>query len=82
LFIPNQDTALDDQQGRAQFAADRGLAHLLGGVSVSGATLLLRDLLEHGQQMVANVSSVDRGNGASAAALHLHKLAEVEAASV
>ena len=30
LFIPNQDTALDDQQGRAQFAADRGLAHMLG----------------------------------------------------
>jgi UDP:flavonoid glycosyltransferase YjiC (YdhE family) len=82
LFIPNQDTALDDQQGRAQFAADRGLAHLLGGVSVSAATLLLRDLLEHGQQMVANVSLVDRGNGAGAAALHLHKLAEVEAARV
>jgi UDP:flavonoid glycosyltransferase YjiC (YdhE family) len=82
LFVPNQDTALDDQQGRAQFAADRGLAHLLSGVSVSAATLLLRDLLEHGQQMVANVSSVDHGNGAGAAALHLRELAEVEAARV
>jgi UDP:flavonoid glycosyltransferase YjiC (YdhE family) len=80
LFIPNQDTALDDQQGRAQFAADRGLAHLLGGVSVSAATLLLRDLLERGQDMVANVPLVDRGNGAEVAALHLRKLAEVEGA--
>lgn len=80
LFIPNQDTALDDQQGRAQFAADRGLAHTLGGVSVSAATLLLRDLLERGQQMVANVGLVDRGNGAAAAATHLRKLAHVEAA--
>ena len=82
LFIPNQDTALDDQQRRAQFAADRGLAHLLGGVSVSAATLLLRDLLEHGQQMVAKVPSVDRGNGAAAAAMHLRRLAELEAIRV
>jgi UDP:flavonoid glycosyltransferase YjiC (YdhE family) len=80
LFIPNRDTALDDQQGRAQFAADRGLAHTLGGVSVSATTLLLRDLLERGQDMVANVPLVDRGNGASIAAMHLRKLAEVEAA--
>ena len=80
LFIPNQDTALDDQQGRAQFAADRGLAHMLSGVSVSAATLLLRDLLEHGQHMVANVPLLDRGNGAAAAAMHLRKLSEVEPA--
>ncbi|HEY6687592.1 MAG TPA: glycosyltransferase [Propionibacteriaceae bacterium] len=80
LFIPNQDTALDDQQGRAQFAADRGLAHTLGGISVSATTLLLRDLLERGQDMVANVPLVDRGNGASIAAMHLRKLAEVDAA--
>jgi UDP:flavonoid glycosyltransferase YjiC (YdhE family)/glycosyltransferase involved in cell wall biosynthesis len=82
LFVPNQDTALDDQQGRAQFAADRGLAHLLCGVSVSAATLLLRDLLEHGQQMVANVPLVDRGNGAAAAAMHLRRLAQEAAVDV
>ena len=82
LFIPNQDTALDDQQGRAQFAADRGLAHMLGGVSVSAAILLLGDLLERGQQMVANIPSVDRGNGAAAAAMHLRRLAELEAIRV
>jgi len=80
LFIPNQDTALDNQQGRAQFAADRGLAHLLSGVSVPAATLLLRDLVERGQQMVANVPLHDRGNGAAAAAMHLRELAKLEAA--
>ena len=79
LFIPNQDTALDDQQGRARFAADRELAHMLSGVNVSATTLLLRDLLERGPQMVANVPLVDRGNGAAEAAVHLRKLAQSEA---
>jgi hypothetical protein len=39
---------------------------MLDGVSVPAATLLLGDLLERGPQMVANVSLVDRGNGAAA----------------
>jgi hypothetical protein len=82
LFIPNHDTALDDQQGRAQFAADRGLAHMLGAVSVGAATLLLGDLLERGQHMVADVPLVDRGNGAAPAAMHLRMLAEAQAAHV
>jgi UDP:flavonoid glycosyltransferase YjiC (YdhE family) len=76
LFIPNQDTALDDQRGRARFASDRGLAHMLGRVSVDAATALLDDLLNRGQAMVANVPVVDRGNGAVGAAAHLRKLAE------
>ena len=77
LFIPNQDTALDDQLGRARFAADQGLAHLLEHVSVDAATPLLCDLLERGQAMVADVPSVDRGNGAAAAAAYLRELADV-----
>lgn len=75
LFIPNQNTALDDQHGRARFAADRGLAHMIERVSVDAATPLLCDLLDRGEAMVAKVSSVDRGNGAAAAAVHLRKLA-------
>jgi hypothetical protein len=75
LFVPKLTTALDDQQGRARFAADTGLAHVLERVSVDAATPLLCDLLERGHAMVAKVSSVDRGNGASAAAVHLRKLA-------
>jgi len=79
LFVPKLETALDDQQGRARFAADKGLAHVMERVSVDVATPLLCDLLERGHAMVAKVSSVDRGNGASAAAMHLRKLAAVEA---
>jgi UDP:flavonoid glycosyltransferase YjiC (YdhE family) len=79
LFIPKLTTALDDQQGRARFAADTGLAHVLEQVSVDAATPLLCDLLERGHAMVAKVSSVDRGNGATAAAMHLRKLAAAEA---
>jgi glycosyltransferase involved in cell wall biosynthesis len=82
LFIPNQDTALDDQQGRAQFAADQGLAHTLGGVSVAAATLLLGDLLERGQDMVAKVAALDSGNGAASAAAQLRRLAAAETAHV
>jgi UDP:flavonoid glycosyltransferase YjiC (YdhE family) len=76
LFIPNQDTALDDQLARAEFAADRGLAHMLGRIRVDEAIPLLADLLDRGQAMVANVASVDRGNGAVAAAAHMRTLAE------
>jgi glycosyltransferase involved in cell wall biosynthesis len=76
LFIPNQDTALDDQLARAEFAADRGLAHMLRRMRVDEAIPLLGDLLDRGHAMVANVPSVDRGNGAVAAAVHLRALAE------
>ena len=75
LFIPNQDTALDDQQGRARFASDRGLAHMLGRVSVDRATSLLSDLLQRGPKMVAKVASVDSGNGATDAVTQLRQLA-------
>jgi hypothetical protein len=82
LFIPKQTTALDDQHERARFAADAGLAHMLARVSVDAATPLLRDLLERGETMVSKVSSVDRGNGAVAAAAHLRQLAAAEAGRV
>jgi Glycosyltransferase family 28 C-terminal domain len=76
LFIPNQDTALDDQLARAEFAADRGLAHMLRRIRVDDAIPLLDDLLDRGHAMVGNVPSVDRGNGAVAAAVYLRTLAE------
>jgi hypothetical protein len=47
---------------------------------VDMATPLLCDLLERGQVMVANVPSVDPGNGAATAAAYLRKLAEAGAA--
>jgi hypothetical protein len=79
LFIPKLTTALDDQRGRARFAADTGLAHILERVSVDASAPLLSDLLERGEAMVAGVSSVDRGNGAATAGVHLRELASVGA---
>ena len=76
LFIPNQDTALDDQQGRARFASDQGLAHMLGRVNVEATTVLADDLLNRGQATVAQVPAVDQGNGAVSAAAHLRRLAK------
>jgi hypothetical protein len=75
LFIPKVTTSLDDQRGRARFAADTGLAHMLERASVEALTPLLCDLLERGEAMVARVSSLDRGNGAALAAVHLRQLA-------
>jgi len=66
---------LDDQQGRARFASDRGLAHMLGRVSVDRATSLLSDLLQRGPEMVAKVASVDSSNGATDAVTQLRALA-------
>jgi hypothetical protein len=48
---------------------------MLARVSVDAAAARLSDLLKRGQAMVANVASVDRGNGAASAALQLRELA-------
>ena len=68
LFIPNQDTALDDQRGRARFARTADWP-TCWRVSVDRATSLLDDLLQRGPEMVAKVPSVDRGNGAADAVI-------------
>lgn len=68
LFVPNTETALDDQVARARFAADRGLAHYVDAVRTGHATELLADLLDNGQKMVRRVGEIDPGNGASGAA--------------
>jgi UDP:flavonoid glycosyltransferase YjiC (YdhE family) len=82
LFIPNQETALDDQEGRARFASDQGIAHMLQRVTVDAAASLLDDLLQRGQAMVAKVPSLDDGNGAASAATLLRELAGAEVRAV
>ena len=76
LFIPNRQTALDDQQARARFATQNGLAHSLDVVTPDAARLRFIDLLEHGPAMVARVRELDRGNGARAAATLVQGLFE------
>ena len=82
LFVPNQSTSLDDQEGRARFASDQGIAHMLQRVTVDAAAALLDDLLQRGQAMVAKVPSLDHGNGAASAAVHLRELAGAEVGAV
>lgn len=68
LFVPNPQTALDEQARRAQFASDKGWAHMLTEVTVEAAEPLLLDLLEQGREMAAQAIAADPGNGAHEAA--------------
>lgn len=79
LFVPNQSTALDDQEARARFAAERGLGHQLASVTVETAKPLLADLLDRGRDMVAGVAAIDPGNGAEQGAQLLRRLVEEKA---
>lgn len=78
LFVPNTATSLDDQAGRARYAADHGWAHTLPALSVDEAQPLLADLLANGAQMAARAQAADPGNGAPEAARLLLDLATGE----
>jgi UDP:flavonoid glycosyltransferase YjiC (YdhE family)/glycosyltransferase involved in cell wall biosynthesis len=73
LFVPNRATALDDQEGRARFAARQGWAYLLDVVTVDRATSQLAALLDDGPQMAAKALTADPGNGAIEAAEEIGK---------
>lgn len=75
LFVPNTQTALDDQSARARFAAERGFAHAVDTVRVDEAADLLADLLANGPDMVSRVHETDPGNGAAEGARLLVQLA-------
>ncbi|MFW6028392.1 MAG: glycosyltransferase, partial [bacterium] len=64
LFIPNLDTALDDQQTRAAFASERGWAHSIEVPTREAVFEAMADLLARGHQMAAGVAQADPGNGA------------------
>ncbi|WP_205856261.1 glycosyltransferase [Phytoactinopolyspora endophytica] len=74
LFVPNRQTALDDQEARARFAAESGLAHQLPSVTVQTAEPMLADLLAHGPEMIERVKEIDPGNGAAEAATYIANL--------
>lgn len=76
LFVPNAATALDDQEARARFAADRGWAHTLPRLTPETAAPLLADLLARGAEMAARAQAADPGNGAVEAARLLLALAK------
>lgn len=77
LFVPNRATALDDQEARAQFAAERGLGLAVDAITVETAKPLLAELLDRGPAMVAGIRDYDSGNGAADAAGVLRRLASL-----
>lgn len=68
LFVPNLATSLDDQERRAQYAADQGWAHTTSDLSQPVLERLLTELLEDGHQMVGKAQVADPGDGAAAVA--------------
>lgn len=79
LFVPNRDTMLDDQEGRARYAADQGWAHQAESLVTTDGAALMADLLERGRGMAAVAQRADPGNGATDAARYLVDLAEARA---
>ena len=67
LFLPNLETSLDDQRGRASYAASQGWAHSLERPESDSVRAALEDLLRNGGSMAARVADIDPGNGAAAA---------------
>ncbi|HEX6339274.1 MAG TPA: glycosyltransferase, partial [Jiangellaceae bacterium] len=76
LFLPNLDTALDDQRTRARYAADRGWAHCLDKPEPHTVRKLLEDLNDNGAAMAAAAQAADPGNGAAAAIEAVAELVE------
>lgn len=76
LFVPNRATQLDDQEGRARYAADQGWAHQADRIEVESATAQFAELLEKGESMVAGAVRADPGNGAAGAAELILSLAD------
>jgi UDP:flavonoid glycosyltransferase YjiC (YdhE family) len=74
LFVPNTATALDDQEARSRFVAEAGYAFELRDVTRESAGALLKRLLTDGPEMVAGITEVDPGNGASEAARRIVEL--------
>jgi UDP:flavonoid glycosyltransferase YjiC (YdhE family) len=68
LFVPKRNSAMDDQDRRARWAADQGWSHYADRVSESATVDVLTDLLEYGDGMIAKLAHQDPGNGAEDAA--------------
>lgn len=75
LFVPNRATSLDDQAGRAGYAAARGWALSADTLTGGRAPALVEQLLTEGAAMAARALAADPGNGAEAAAQEIVRVA-------
>lgn len=68
VFIPNADTATDDQVARATHAAQQGWARMVPSATDPQLADAVRLMLAHGADLAAAAMAADPGNGARAAA--------------
>lgn len=64
VFIPNSQTRLDDQVGRARYAAEQGWAHCCEDPSAGRLSEMVLDLAETGPDRARSGAAADPGNGA------------------
>lgn len=67
-FVPNAATSLDDQAGRAGYAAEQGWAVSVPSLRGGAAQEVVDTLLADGAAMADRASAADPGNGAQEAA--------------
>lgn len=75
LFVPNARTSLDDQVGRAAYAAEQGWALSAPTLTGGAAPAVVGELLARGQELAARARAADPGNGAAAAAAEILRVA-------
>lgn len=75
LFVPNPHTSLDDQVGRAGYAAAQGWALSAPTLTGGAAPALVEELLARGPSLAAGALAADPGNGAADAAAQIARVA-------
>lgn len=81
-FVPNSSTSLDDQVGRAGYAADQGWALSVPSLRGGAADRVVEELLARGPDLAARAQAADPGNGAAAAAELILRVAGLDQAAV
>ncbi|MGC5585578.1 glycosyltransferase [Ornithinimicrobium sp. W1679] len=76
VFVPNADTSLDDQVGRAEEAARRGWALTTPTLTGGRAAAVVDELLARGEELARRARADDPDNGAGAAAGAILQLAQ------
>lgn len=77
LFVPNRETSLDDQAGRAGYAAAQGWALSTPTLTGGRAPGVIEELVVRGPELAARALAADPGNGAAAAATEIVRVAHL-----
>ena len=75
VFVPNQETNLDDQAARTRHAAASGWALSVDTLTGGRADAVVEELLDRGPALAARALAEDPGNGAEAATREILRVA-------